>query len=261
MNLETAYKLATTKKSVMETYYGIESNENSPVVLETLNTSAIYKRHGKHGFVIVSANRSDKPKEENDENAKRLIADIQREHYRYLPVYGGYRGKDGVEDDYEPSFLVFPYNSKENKWVDFDNLKNFAVAECGKYNQDSVFVMEPGKAPNYLDRHGEKTNSTSSKVLKINDLTQEYFTSFKDKPAVEKETDEKLKRLYKKENAVGSFEDFKKKHLKDVSSIGRRFTSDIKFEWFANPYPCTLTERMRRQGKGEIIYEQNVDLI
>lgn len=259
MNLCEAIKLS--QPSIMETYYGIESNSHKPVLLEKMNTSALYKRHGKNGFIIVSANRSDEDKEVNEDRTRNLISDIQKEHFRYIPVYGGYRGKDGVEDDYESSFLVFPFDSVKKEKLDFLKLKNFAIKVCGKYNQDSVFVMEPDKAPNYLDRNGNVVNSSSSKNVKYNDLTQEFFTSFNNQETVNKEIDAKLKTMYRKQNAIGSFEDFKKKHLKDLDSVGRRFTSDIKFEWFANPYPCTLTERIRRQGKGEIVYEKNPDLV
>lgn len=153
-----------------------------------------------------------------------------------MPVYGGYRGKDGVGDDYEPSFLVFPFDTVKKEWIDFNKLQSFAVAMCGKYEQDSVFVMKPDQAPNYLNKNGEKVNSKSSK-------------------------EDALKKKFRRENAIGRFDDYKKKHLKDLKTTGRRFTSDIQFEWFANPLPCTLSERMRRMGKGEVIYEQNTDLI
>lgn len=253
--------LKLNKKPIMEKYFDITTNPEKPVLLETMNTSAIYKRHGKHGMVIISANRSNKPKEVNDANAKRLIADIQKEHFRYMPVYGGYRGKDGVEDDYEPSFLVFPFDTVKKEWVDFNKLQSFAVAMCGKYEQDSVFVMRPDQAPNYLNKSGEKVNSKSSKEIAFNDLTKEFFISFKDKESSEKEQEDALKKKFRRENAIGKFDDYKKKHLKDLKTTGRRFTSDIQFEWFANPLPCTLSERMRRMGKGEVIYEQNTDLI
>lgn len=258
----------------MEIYYNIESNRHSPIIMEKLNTGAIYKRHGKHGFVILSANRSDKSKEENIKNTKKLITDIQEKYYRYLPVYGGYKGTDGVEDEYEPSFIVFPYNNKEKQWTDFNELKSFALQKCKDYDQDSIFVMEPDLAPNYLDRNGKKVNVNSSKELKVNDLTQSAFTSFKPKEEVDKEMENKLlslyRNFYKNQKIKGTFEEFKKKHpleefkkehLKDIKSVGRKSSSDIQWEWLANPYPCTILERMRRQEKGEIIYEKNIDLI
>lgn len=240
------------RKSIMERFYNILSNEHELQLMEKINTGAIYKRHGKYGFIIISANRSDEPKEKNEQNTKNLISDIQKNHFRYLPVYGGYRGSDGVEDDYEPSFIVFPYqtDTKENNP---ELLYNFAIEMCGKYNQDSVYIMKPGGNPNYYDREGNIVNSSSSKDLKINDLTQPFFTSFKDKAGVEKEQDDQIRGLYKRSDKSKSYEEFKKDHLNDVK-VGRRFTSDIQFEHYANPKPVTLNERMRRELKGEIIY-------
>lgn len=241
---------------VMGKYYNIESNRNEPVLLEKMNTSAIYKRHGDTGFVIVSANRSDLPAAENEANTKELLADIHRARFRYLPVYGGYRGTDGVEDDYEPSFLVFPYNT-DGKPVDFAKLEAFAIAACGKYDQDSVFVMGPGKNPDHVDRNGNRVNTSSSRMLHVNDLAQQFFTSFKDNDAVDAEVSAKLKRDWKQHRAAhpgSSFDDYKRDHEGDVRSIGRRFTADIKYEWFVNPAPRTFNERMRRFMPGEILF-------
>lgn len=100
-------------QNVMRIYYDIESNSHKPLMLEKLNTSKIYQRHGMRGFVILSANRSDESEETNISNTKELLQNIKQCGYRYLPVYGGYRGTDGVEDDYEPSFVVFPYDIRK----------------------------------------------------------------------------------------------------------------------------------------------------
>ena len=47
------------KHSIMERYYNILANEHEPILLEKLNMTAILKRHGKYGFAMISANRSD----------------------------------------------------------------------------------------------------------------------------------------------------------------------------------------------------------
>ena len=77
---------------------------------------------------------------------------------------------------------------------------------------------------NYLDANGNQTNSRSSKHIIKNDLNQEYFTLFRSGAENEK-------------------------HGK-TQPIGRRFTSDIVFnEIYVNPMPCTITERIRREGE------------
>ena len=40
-------------------------------------------------------------------NTKSLIADIKKSGYSYFPVYGGYKGTDGMVDKYEPSFFHY----------------------------------------------------------------------------------------------------------------------------------------------------------
>lgn len=265
MKLDTAASILKENgyaivKAVMLIYYGIESNKHRPVVLEKMNTSKIYQRHRAHGLVILSANRSAESEETNITNTKELLQNIKREGYRYLPVYGGYRGTDGVEDDYEPSFIVFPYDIRKNSFVEFDDLYDFALEMRSKYNQDSVFIMKPGEAPNHVDRHGKIVNTGSSKELYVNDLSKQFFTSFKDKDAVDSEINSKLMKSYKqfaKTQPNVSFADYKQMHLDDIKTIVRRFTSDIRYEWFVNPAPCTLNERRRRTGSGEILLDEH----
>ena len=54
------------KHSIMERYYNILANEHEPILLEKLNMTAIWKRHGKYGFAMISANRSDMSAEYNE---------------------------------------------------------------------------------------------------------------------------------------------------------------------------------------------------
>lgn len=245
---------------VMERYYGILSNGQSPVMLENLNTGSLFKRHGEHGFGIITANRSNEDSEYNERRTKELIADLKKSGYRYLPVYGGYVGSDGVEDDYEPSFVVFPYSTKSNEFTDFEPFKDFLIELCGKYVQDSVLITAPDDDPKYFDALGHQVNKSSSKNLTLNDPTQMFFTSFKNKDAVDAEIAAKLKPLYRKyvkDHPEVSFDAFKKFSKDKIKSIGRRFTMDIQFEesyrLFLNPNPATLNEKMRRIKSGEIL--------
>lgn len=131
---------------------------------------------------------------------------------------------------------------------------------CGKYNQDSVFIMKPGETPNHVDKHGKIVNTSSSKELYINDLSKQFFTSFKNKDAVDSEINSKLMKSYKqfvKTHPNVSFADYKQTHFNDVKNIGRRFMADIRYEWFGNPKPCTLNERQRRAGSGEILLDEH----
>lgn len=252
------------RHNVMRRYYGILSNDHRPILIEKLNTGALYKRHGDHGFAILTANRSDADSETNERKTRELISDLRDSGYRYLPVYGGYIGTDGVEDDYEPSFILFPYDTRSKSFADFEPFKKLVLELCGKYNQDSVLVMEPNGTPNYYDRDGMKVNKSSSLELFLNDPHRSFFTSFKDKAAVDAEIDAKMMSLYKRyarKHPEVSFEKFKKDNMDKIKNIGRRFTMDIRFdedngrkrEIFLNPNPTTRNEKMRRMLSGEIL--------
>jgi hypothetical protein len=155
----------------MRRYYGIGTNHQPPVLLVKTNTGALYKRHGKHGFAIVSANRSTADSATNERKTRELVSDLKKSGYRYLPVYGGSVGTDGVEDDYDPSFIVFPYRTtdpydiKANYFSDFGLFKKFVLELCGKYGQTPVLVMDPGGTPNYYDKDGTKVDKSSSPEL------------------------------------------------------------------------------------------------
>ena len=243
------------KHSIMERYYNILSNEHEPILLEKLNMTAIWKRHGKYGFAMISANRSDMSVEYNEKKTRELISDLKASGFRYVPIYGGYKGDDNVVDSYEPSFMVFPYNIKEGELLNFEGeqnpeeMKEFVIDMCGKYKQNSILLVEPDGIPNYLDMNGNKINKSSTRNLTIDDALQTYFTSFKTPEENEKELNAKLMRMYKvykKEQQrngekIESFEEFKSEHIGDVN------------ECFCNPAPCTLNERMRRDLSGEIM--------
>ena len=256
--LDNGYIL--NKQSIMKRYYNILSNEHEPILLEKLNMTAIWKRHGKYGFAMISANRSDMSDEYNEKKTRELISDLKASGFRYMPIYGGYKGDDDDVDNYEPSFMVFPYNVKDGE-QNPEELKEFVIDMCGKYKQNSILLVEPEGIPNYLDMNGNKINKSSTRNLTIDDALQTYFTSFKTPEENEKELNAKLMRMYKvykKEQQrngeeIESFEEFKSEHNGDVKNLGRRSTMDMQFECFCNPAPCTLNERMRRDLSGEIM--------
>ena len=234
-----------------------------PILNEKLNTSRILARHGKTGFAILSANRSDRDDDYNKSVTARLLEDIQSKGYRYIPVYGGYVGSDGVEDDYEPSFIVFPYraghgvvSSSEPELEDFQDFEDYMLSLCGKYLQDSILIVRPGQPPHYFDKSGNRVSSKSSSKLVVNDPGQAFFTSYKPKSEVDKERDlevARLRRRYRKERPDMTFDEFLRKELK----LGRRFTMDIQFESQAdlltNPSPASYGELIRRHCAGEIL--------
>ena len=204
--------------NVLAYYYNILSNNKEPRLLTEATINRILTKHSDSGFIIVSANRTDKTKKENDKNTKSLIADIRKSGYSYFPVYGGYKGTDGMVDKYEPSFFITNYKGKTLQ-DNFDELFDLAVELCNKYNQDSVLVKAPNDVPKYIDRNGEVVGKEKQNdKVSINRIEQKYFTA-----------------LYKKDNGT------------------KRMTYDMDFNMYLNPLPCTLNEAMRRQLSNEIL--------
>lgn len=212
--------------------------------------------HGRHGFIIISANRSsvDTPwneeislmpeyqkwcKENNMEaneknkelflqkrNKKALLdlkKDIESKNYAYTPVFGGYHPKEGnAKDSYEPSFVVYNHDrSHSNNYKDWKELKSFAIAMCNKYKQDSVYVQGPNEPPVYMNGKGEVVSSKSSDNFKLNRDNEEYFTTTK----------------------------------RDKTNP-QKFTADIQFENMYRVTACaTLRERMARSQVGEVFLD------
>lgn len=213
-------------RSVLKEFYEI-NNENplKPITEETL--SRVINKHGNNGFIIVSANRSDKDGKENNINTRALIADIKAAGFSYLPVYGGYHGQDGVIDAYEPSFIVFCYDRKGTP-VEFAVLAEFAKTCCGKYNQDSVLVKAPQAAPVYIDKNGGIVGKATDDEVDLNNPANEFYTSLIKTNNLDYKHPERLK----------------------------RFSYHMAFECFVNPNPNTLNEfRRRKEGNGEVILE------
>lgn len=223
-------KCSNIKEDVMNIYHNIKSNGCKPIMVEKVTLDRILQKHGENGLIIVSANRADNTKEYNEMAARDLLANIENAGYSYLPAYGGYQNsKTGERGDYEPSYIIFNYSSKGEK-RDFEKLKEFGIALCGRYNQDCITIKEPNKPAYWIDRNGEKVNSSETEKYWKNSPYHEYFTTL-----VSKDKAEELEKLYNKKYN------------------GRKFTYDIIPEIYINPIPCTLNERIRREFVGEVM--------
>ena len=153
-----------------------------------------------------------------------LFLKLKNSNYSYIPVFGGFIENKGSENEqhvYEKSFLILNYN-KEGEELPFQDLKNFALEICSEYNQDFVLLKSPNGQPQYITRGGDVDMEFSGDI-KINDLTQEYFTSFVKTRNVDKDNQDKRKQ------------------------------SRLTFEGvYINPPPETYFERHARYLSGEI---------
>lgn len=222
-------KATCLKEDVMRRFYGITSNGHKPMLCERINLDRIIKKHGRNGYIIISANRSDESEERNTEHTKMLYDEIKKSGYSYLPAYGGYRGTDGVEDDFEPSFLVFNYDTKGNS-KDFSILYNLALKWCGEHEQESVMIKAPNEPPKHINADGYKVNDFEGDRVWKNDKNQMFFTSMK--PRNEIDPDNPSRRF-----------------TLDIGYGKREDDEELNEGIYINPAHCTLNERQRRHNE------------
>lgn len=220
--------------------------------------------HGKDGMIIISANRSGiesyvegndlsaeykqwlslNKESDNEENRNRFLSirnkeaeqnlkrDLQNSPFAYSPVYGGYHGSDGVDDSFEPSFIVYCHGKRYSTDKEpFEKLYNFAIELCRKYKQDSVYVQAPNEAPVWIGQNGEKLSGISSNNFKINDFSQQYYTT--------------INRSKRNTTDMG------------LETKPQRFTADISFSecMWRKFGPSTYFDRMKRSQLGEVFLD------
>lgn len=170
------------------------------IINEKTTLNRILTKHGNEGYIIISGNRGNLSPEENEANRISLLNDIKKANYNYTESYGGYNNVEtGEYGDYEPSFIVF--NNGAN--TDFNKLLQYGMIWCAKYDQDCFLVKAPNNPAIYVDRNGNKVNSTESYEVYKNDPKQEFFTTL-------------------------NSQDRDREQMKK-GVIGRRWTHDIQF--------------------------------
>lgn len=213
-------------------------NNGKLVSINENNIKRIISKHSDNGYVVISPCRggsdfglnpknskyeSDKLAQINRKRVKSMINDIKQTGFSYTPTYGGFIenfGTDQEENVYERSFIVYNKDKFGND-CDFNDLFNFAIDMCRKYNQESVLVQAPGDKPKYIKQDGSiDYEFDGGKVF--NDISQEYFTD-----------------LHKNTNKNG-----------DIS--GRKPTRVSFTEAYVNPKPQCYSERHVRWANGEV---------
>lgn len=157
-------------------------------------------------------------KEYNKKSDCELESEIKNSGYSYSRVYGGYHGNNGVNDSYEPSFIVY-CKDRNGELIDFEDLFDFGVKLCKKFFQNSVYIQPPGEKPYYVDKNGRAISRPGPNQTKYNRFEEEFFTTVK----------------RKKNNS-------------------QRFTADIKFESLRVKRLSNF-ERMKARQYGEIVLD------
>lgn len=210
----------------------MEVGDTNTFPLQPLNEMTVDRLLGKHynnGFIIISASRGENDNQTNNKLSKQLLNDIKNSGFSFVPVFGGFIENKGTENEkqvYETSYIVLNFDRNGNE-KDFNTLKNLAINLCKKYNQDSVLVKAPNGVPQYITQNGNVDMEFNGDV-KINDLTQQYFSSFIKTQNIDKNQDNR-------------------KHT--------RFTFE---SCFINPKPMTYNEGHIRHLKGEKFLTENI---
>jgi hypothetical protein len=226
------------RKNFISEIKGTTTNTFPLVILNEISVQRLLGKHSNNGYIIISASRgiknewSEQEKQEqrrlNNENYQKLLSSIKDSGFSFIPVYGGFVENLGEKDErqvYEKSFIVLNFDRNGNE-MDFNELYKKGLEWANEYNQDSFLSKSPDSTPEYVDREGNVEMKFGGD-LKINDLTQQYFTDFV-----------KSKQLGQQTNTKG-----------DPMSREHRIT----FEGvFINPGPATLNERIVRDHLNEL---------
>ena len=132
--------------------------------------------HSKHGYIIVSASRSENSDEENGRNKNILKKELARTGFAFREVKGYYKEFNMDKPDLEKSFIVYAGDKSKSR-----ELYNFAIRCCRIFGQDSVLIAEPNKTPQYFTKNGKQVEwATFVKTLYGDKaLKQIAYTSFK----------------------------------------------------------------------------------
>lgn len=219
-------------------YRGNTNNNGNIVSINENNIKRIIATHSDNGYIVISPCRGgadfgidpEKSQKEYDKLAyinknrvKEIINDIKQSGFSYTPTYGGFKenlGTDQETDVYERSFIIYNKDKRGNN-RDFNDLYNFGMEMCRKYNQDSFLVQAPGEKPKYIKQDGTVDYEFSGGKV-FNDISQEYFTD-----------------LHKNTHKNG-----------DISN--RRPTRFSFTEAYVNPKPQCYSERHVRWANGEV---------
>lgn len=195
------------------------------VKLTEATLNRLVKGHDKDGYIILSASRGDKTDAENNRRFEELKKRVWNLGYSYIPVFGGYSEEDHGEV-FEKSLFVLAKNKKEAE-IDFDKFVEDMREIGSSYEQDSILVKYPDKAPMYLNLSTGEFDRPFDGEIKLNDLAQMYFTALK------------------KWNTA--------KYGDEIKGKPQRYTYTFK-EVYLSEQPKTISGAHRRSSNGEIVF-------
>lgn len=155
--------------------------------------------HEKKGYVIISANRDEKPYKENKKSYDELHNLLKNSKYSFKKVSGGSLEISGYDKENkplfkevrgEPSFIVYP-NTKTGDIVSAHEVFKFGKQLASKFNQFSVYYKDDKNSkPRWFNPNptntaaGEITNF--EKRVRINSNETKYDEQQKKEVPVDK---------------------------------------------------------------------------
>ena len=192
--------------------------------LTEANLNRISKGREKGGYCILSACRDIFTPDENNVRTNELKNLLKTKHYSYIMVYGRFNEEGTNRFQVEKSFIVYPFDIVTKEVADWEIFEKDLTSIAKKYEQDSILICRPGDKPFYKGlKPGIKDLKKFSSV-KLNDVTQEYFTALK------KWSDLSLNKKNHDWNE-GNPQRFTFESFEDEDDIS---------ELFLEPYPTTL---------------------
>lgn len=143
------------------------------VLLNEVKLSRIIKHHFNNGFILISSDRGERTKEQNDEMFKQLKKDVREAGYSYILVYGGFIENKGKSDQKEVEERTLLVPNKKNHIPFKDEIFQLGMDLAKKYSQES-FLYKPGNKSYYITPNGDVDMAFDD--YRLNDATQQYFT-------------------------------------------------------------------------------------
>lgn len=141
------------------------------------------------GFIVVTADRSERSPQENRDLAQELQRKITSAGYGYIPIVGGYVETDmdtgeKVRVADEESFLVpnAPYGGKSDEGFDTEHLKALGQRWAMEYDQEAILWCPPGGPVQFVSPTGEVLQygpAPTMSSLVLDDPEQPFFSSLR----------------------------------------------------------------------------------
>lgn len=224
---KTSHRQSPQSKPMLSEVYASTTNKSDIVTINETKAKHLLDKHTSKGYAIISAYRghAESGLDNTPDDIRELVKDIQNNGFSYTLCYGAFienPDEENEENVYEKSVIV--YATKRDGSDDGDALRNFAIDESKKFNQDTVLISLPDAKPQYIKQDGTIDFELDGEVT-FNDIAKIYFTNLH----------------------------------KNIHSKIKTETKQTRFSFldcYIAPKPMGLSEMHTRQLKGEVFLKR-----